>query len=232
MWTRKAWEYLYLWRQFRGWAQTKEDLVCLGYGCGNERIPYMLANDPRVARVIVTDEPTGAEQWVGTNQYIGSLGEATSLAHRYCPGNEPKITYAGLDMKTAWEAPAADFVWSASSLEHLGSMDASIDFLVEATLKLNPGGLSAHCTEYNTDGVTTRMSGDSIYFRREDLERLRETCQAARIEVGLFDLTNYHHPYNSYVDQSPYPAHPAHMRLRFDSYVITSIGICLRRMHD
>ena len=41
-----------------------------------------------------------------------------------------------------------DFTWSSCALEHLGTLRAGADFVVEQMTCLRPGGVAVHTTEY------------------------------------------------------------------------------------
>lgn len=238
IWHRKAWEYLYILQQFRDYEFSIPtrlwNIDCIGFGCGNELIPYMLASDVATRKVVVTDAPINKRCWVDSNQYLPDLHTLRANAPvQLGELDKSKLEYRFQDMNDLHlQGSYFNFIWSASSLEHLGSIDAAIEFLISSSERLQWGGVAVHCTEYNVSSNTkTKLTGDSIYFREQDLERLRDRLSERGFELSPIDLHDRIHPFNSYIDRPPYNEHPSHMKLLFDGYVITSVGFCIRRMH-
>jgi hypothetical protein len=199
---RKNWEYLFILKQFDFWAKGKNNISAYGFGCGLERLPLFFCDR---SKVIVTDAPPDVAKdcWKDTKQYLDQ-----SFYQRFGDKfNLENISFDWHDMKNIdLTTPKQDFIWSASSLEHLGSIEESIKFVVESSKLLTERGIAVHCTEYNmSSNEETRTSGDSVYFRHTL------------------------HPYNSYVDKPPYLCKPSHMRVWFDSFKLTSFGFIVKR---
>jgi hypothetical protein len=69
------------------------------------------------------------------------------------------------------EHGAYDFLWSSCALEHLGSLDAGLDFVVNAMDLLKPGGTAIHTTEFNlSSDDETLTSGPCVIYRRRDID--------------------------------------------------------------
>jgi hypothetical protein len=227
---RKAWEYVYVHEQFKYWAKGKKDIKVLGFGCGLDRIPAALSTYENVSLCMVTDGPPDPS-WSGTNQHIASREQyVQSLGQS--PYKAEKIRYQYLDMNNLQKDRALgyDFMYSLSSLEHLGSMKSSIRFIIESSRQLNPGGMAAHCTEYNLGSKEdTYLTGPSVFFRDQDLETVRKKAGALGLEMSPLHLKVEPHPFNSYIDSPPYLGSPSHLKLHFDRFIVTSFGFCIRK---
>ena len=127
---------------------------------------------------------------------------------------------------------AHDFVWSCCALEHLGSLKAGLDFIVNSAKSLRPGGLGIHTTEFNvsSEEKTFESQGLSLYRRKDFFElcdRLFETgCSVLPMNFHTGTL-----PEDKYIDQPPYgtQAERTHLKLMVEEFAITSFGLVLRR---
>lgn len=230
IWNRKLWEYLYILYQFDSHFDNKKDLNILCFGTGLEIIPAILSLDPRVKTVTISDGPENPN-WSDTSQWIGSVKDYVSSV-RVKEFDKSKLLFKTIDMNNLPSVSSKyDFLWSTSSLEHLGSMEKSIAFIVNSSTWLTNNGIACHATEFN-DSKTTRLVGDSVYFRKQDILTIKNQLALNGFEMSEPDFTTSNHPYNKYIDHYPYSHKPAHMKLKFDGYVITSFGFCIRRKNE
>jgi hypothetical protein len=123
-----------------------------------------------------------------------------------------------------------DFCWSSCSFEHLGTLQHGLDFVVNSVERsLKVGGVACHTTEFNlSSDDQTIETGVSVVYRKRDLEGLSRILQERghwveplRIEPGTL-------PPDYFVDVPPYLENP-HLKLLYDSYVLTSVGLVARR---
>jgi len=125
-----------------------------------------------------------------------------------------------------------DFCWSSCCLEHLGTLQAGIDFIVnsvERTLKI--GGVAAHTTEFNcSSNGNTLESGWTVLYRRKDMDSLVALLRQRGHEVELIRAAADKYAIDGYVDVPPYNhlGRP-HLKIELEGYVTTSIGIIVRR---
>lgn len=227
---RKTWEYMYIYNQFLAWLKPNANVNAYGFGCGLERLPLYLAE--HCSHVTATDAPPAIAKscWKDSKQYLTGIEWYQSFRDIF-GGTVDRISVEYHDMNSInLSIPKQDFIWSASSLEHLGTLDASFKFILDSSQLLSSNGIAVHCTEYNmSSDVNTRTEGDSVYFRARDILALHKYLDKAGFTMSPINLTNFHHPYNDYVDTPPYDACPAHMRVWFDGYILTSFGFCVRR---
>jgi hypothetical protein len=222
---RKIWEYLYVVKQCELWFAGRSPKKAYGFGCGLERLPLYIAQ--HVQSVVATDAPPEVAKacWKDSKQYLSSLKYYDGFSTEFLEETQ-RISVGYHDMNSIQQdIGLQDFIWSASSLEHLGTMAKAKQFVVESSQLLTPGGMAAHCTEYNlSSNIETRLKGDSVYFRRRDVNDLAEMLDDKGLCLSPVNFTNYHHPYNTYVDRPPYLSNPSHMRVSFDGYALTSFG--------
>jgi hypothetical protein len=76
------------------------------------------------------------------------------------------------DLRLPWDE-TFDFLWSSCSLEHLGSLEAGMDFVKQSTDLLKPGGVAVYTTEFNvSSNDETLTSGPLVVYRKRDVEKL------------------------------------------------------------
>ena len=77
-----------------------------------------------------------------------------------------------------------DLVWSCCALEHLGSPQAGLDFVLETLRLLKPGGVAVHTTELElTRRADTADYGNVVVYRSADLDRLIGDIRHRRFEI-------------------------------------------------
>lgn len=115
-----------------------------------------------------------------------------------------------------------DFLWSSSSLEHLGSIGEGLKFLEDSLHCLKPGGVAVHTTEFNVGSNDATLDhGPVVVFRRRDLEEVADRLLA---EAGRYvaDWDTGDGPADRAIDEAPYRAEP-HLKLRLGGHVFTSV---------
>jgi len=109
----------------------------------------------------------------------GQLGD--SLASIHWPGIlsfcdfDARVSYQNIDMRDLSRIPSEmyDFSWSSCSFEHLGSLEAGLQFLINSLDCLKPGGIAVHTTEFNvSSNQDTIEVGESVIYRKGDIEAL------------------------------------------------------------
>ena len=121
----------------------------VGFGVGQEPIPAALAQAGLT--VLATDLDVTEEastEWAATTQHMSDL-RFLSLPD-IVPDDvlERQVTTRYVDMNSVPEDLGRfDLVWSCCALEHLGSPEAGLEFIVRTLDLLEPGGVSVHTTE-------------------------------------------------------------------------------------
>jgi REP element-mobilizing transposase RayT len=229
---RKTWEWGYIAQALAERGMLGLGKRGLGFAVGREPVPALFAS--MGCQVLATDlGEAEAEKagWVKTAQHADSL--ATLEYPGLCAPADfrQRVTFRPLDMRALPDdlTGSFDFTWSACSLEHLGSIDQGIKFILDAMRLLRRGGVAIHTTEFNVTSLLyetdTLSEGGTVLFRREDIERAASLLRRDGHRVEL-DWTYGATTEDRYVDVPPY-RHDPHLKLRVESFVTTSIGLII-----
>jgi 2-polyprenyl-3-methyl-5-hydroxy-6-metoxy-1,4-benzoquinol methylase len=227
---RKQWEFVWLLAALEKAGMLRPGARGLGFGTGREKLPSLFAG--RGMTVVATDAPGEAVAeagWSETNQHAASLAD---LFHRDVV-NEADFTrnasFRPVDMNAIPDdLRDFDFCWSSCSLEHIGSIAQGLAFVRNSLATLRPGGIALHTTEFNlsSDEATLESPGLSL-FRRQDLLRLAGELVAEGHEVWPINLHPGHERLDAHIDLPPHAL--PHMKLMAAEWVVTSVGIAVRR---
>jgi hypothetical protein len=228
---RKTWEFAYIFHRLNRANVLKRGRRGLGFGVGAEKMPAIFAS--MGAKITATDAPmdVAGEGWRETGQHSASKEDL------FYPQIIPRatfdkmVTFDGCDMNNiSPELKDFDFCWSSCALEHLGSIQHGLDFIlnsVENTLKI--GGYACHTTELNmsSDDETLETEG-CVLFRKQDLLGLCKKLEERGHWVEPLNVEPGDLPPDYLVDVPPYASNP-HLKLLLASYVTTSVGLLVRR---
>ena len=230
---RKQWEFVFILQVLKQNGMLTEGRRGLGFGCGKEPLAAMMAH--LGANVVATDlsaATAAGHGWIETAQHAAALEDLNERgicdAHRF----RERVQFRSEDMNAiSPDLEGFDFVWSSCAFEHLGSIAHGLRFVENAMRCLAPGGIAVHTTEFNlTSNYHTLQSPDLVIFRKHDIEDLVRRLQLAGHEVFPLNLNPGSRELDRHVDLPPYKPQP-HLRLLLDRYVITSIGLIVRRAH-
>lgn len=229
---RKQWEHL-------ATAQALLDLGCLGpgkrglgFGVGQEPLPAIFAGNG--AEIVATDLPSGAGAtgWSASGQHCDTLDALQRPEACSIQDFQRLVNYRPLDMT---QIPAElhdqfDFTWSSCALEHLGSLEAGLRFLIDQARCLKPGGWSAHTTEFNVlSDHDTWTTGGTVAYRGKDLTAFAAACIRAGLELIPVDLDPGNRPLDWAIDLWPYRPEP-HLKLLSEGrFVLTSLLFIIHR---
>ncbi len=223
---RKQWEYIYILRALEQFGLLHPNKTGIGFGCGKEPLAVVMAKFG--LNITVTDIPpfdTSDSHWGSSSAmdlfYGGICSEEQYVKH---------VSFRAVDMNNIPnDLGLYDFVWSCCALEHLGSLKAGMDFIVNSTKCLKPGGIAIHTTEINmsSDEETLESPGLSLYRRRDLLD-----LQNRLVDIGCSVLPmNFYSgdlPEDKYIDLPPYKQE-IHLKLMIEKFAITSFGLVLRK---
>ena len=228
---RKLWEWVWICRTLDERGLLQAGSRGLGFGTGRE--PLAAAFAARGCEVLATDQAagTGADPWQTTGQWSGGLEGLAFPA--VCPPDQfaQRVRYRSVDMNAVpADLAGFDFTWSVCALEHLGSLEAGLRFVEESVRCLRPGGVAVHTLEYNvSSNDATVERGETVIYRRRDVEGLVRRLEAAGHEVAPIDWDAGDGILDRYVDLPPYGT-DAHLRLMTGhGYVMTSLAVVVRR---
>ncbi|MGH8779172.1 hypothetical protein [Paraburkholderia sp.] len=232
MYQRKFWEWAYIIHHLHSAGALAEGKRGLGFGVGQERLPALFAK--LGCEIVATDAPPEigvSSGWSTTGQHSAALSELkfpavvddavfdAKVSHRFCDMNLIDSSLTGFD-----------FTWSSCCFEHLGSLEAGLQFVINSVEKtLKPGGIAVHTTEYNlSSNDETVTDGPTVIYRRRDMEDLVSRLLARGHEVQPFIIAPHAHALDFHVDAPPYTNNP-HLKLRLLGHTTTSVGIFVRR---
>ena len=229
---RKGWEACYVVAALATQGMVGFGRRAMGFGCGRERIPSLLAS--RGVEVLATDAPEHllpAEQRSVMQRRIG-----TRLADLFHPQiihlddferlvgfEEVDMTHIPTDLDGQF-----DCCWSTSAMQHLGSIDLGLDFVEESLRVLRPGGIAVHTTDFNASSDTdTLETFEHVVFRRRDLLDLFQRLTEEGHEVMPFNLHPGMDPEDELIDQPPYGL--PHLKVKLEGHIVTSVGMMVRK---
>lgn len=222
---RKSWEYCFIMQAITTYARAGEGARGLGFGCGKEFIPSILAADG--AEIVATD-------YVG-EQVSNSGWEARSIEDLFFgqyidrPTFDRKVSFRHQDMNLIDEdLRDFDFLWSTGSLEHIGSHANGLRFVERAMDCLKPGGVAVHTTEFTITSETVSQDlPDLSFYCRKDIEGLAMRL----IDAGHAIVLNFDRGTtvaDTHVDLPPYH-HGRTLAAHHDAHIITSIGLIIQK---
>jgi hypothetical protein len=229
---RKQWEYIYILQ-----ALLDNDMLAigrkgLGFGVGREPLPAVMAKKGCSLLVSDLDRDTAFENgWIQSNQYSTQLQDMNSLG--ICDPDlfEKRVAYQTIDMNRipdSLKQGEFDFVWSACSLEHLGSIKQGVEFILNSLRCLRSEGIAVHTTEYNiVSNWDTLDHRPFVLFRKRDIRSLETRVNNEGYDMhfnpnygtGIHDL-NYIQP--------PFVPSP-HLKVKLANYIFTSVGLIIKK---
>lgn len=212
---RKLWEHVmieYVYLEYVG-----QGGKAVGFGVGAEKMPaWLQANGAEVVATDIGADAAVARQWVAGGQHLSNARQVAGVTCRSV--DMRKIPGDLLD-------GTADFVWSASSMEHLGSLGAGAKFFCESMGCLRPGGVAVHTTEFNpTNGKDTLCAGTTVLYRESDLEELVAMAAQQGDHVLPLDLAPGTTPEDAAVLDPPHKG-DVHLTIHLGRWITTSIAL-------
>jgi SAM-dependent methyltransferase len=226
---RKTWEWAFINERLQ-----RAGVLCagrrgVGFGVGNEWLPALFASTG--ATIVATDHPSDTGNWRDSGQYAGNLDGlfAPHIIDR--AAFDARVSFSPCDMNAIPEdLNGFDFCWSSCCFEHLGDLQRGLDFVLSSVERvLAVGGVACHTTELNlsSDDDTIESGRDVIYRKRDLLQLCQElTARGHSVEPLCIEPGNLVLDY--LVDVPPYDSIP-HLKLRYEQFVCTSIGLVIRR---
>lgn len=201
----------------------------LGFGVGNEPIAAYAAS--KSVNILATDLPASAEradEWRSSGEHADQLDDLNAAGLCDDDAFRERVSFRPVDMR---EIPddlrSFDFVWSSCAMEHLGSLDAGLEFFERQLACMRPGGVGVHTTEYNVDPFGPTLSdGLTVLYQRPQLEALVHAMrrQGHRMKITFRTGTQ---PEDLHVDTPPFTN--THIRTQTLGYTHTSFGLVVQR---
>ena len=230
---RKIWEWCAISQALEERGMLQPGKVGLGFAVGQEPLPSAFA--ARGVRVVATDRPQdGAPNgWSASGQHATSLDvlfKENLIGKREF---SDRVTFAPADMTDIGhlENGGYDFLWSSCALEHLGTLQAGVDFIEASLPLLKVGGVAVHTTEYNiSSDAETLADGPSVIYRQRDIEAIGQRLRALSARLSRPDFDPGDEPADLEFDHDPYFHNRRyHIKLLLSGFVTTSMLLIIQR---
>jgi len=228
---RKQWEFVYILEALWQLGCIAEGKRGLGFGCGQEPIPAILAK--RGCNIVATDldfESALEQGWATTQQHAATPEALNPFG--MCPGDifQQRVSFRVVNMNDIpQDLRGFDFLWSSCALEHLGSLESGLQFIHNAMNCLNPGGIAVHTTEFNLSSDEDTLDTSTLaLYRKKDLVRLEKELYDLGHTVLPFNFCKGALPIDEYIDIPPYRPSPS-LKIQIQQFTVTSIGIIIKK---
>jgi SAM-dependent methyltransferase len=229
---RKIWEWCYIAQGLQERGMLRPGRRGLGFAVGQEPLAALFAAHGCEITATDLDVQRATEiGWVDSGQHARDLAMLNDRG--LCDPDEfsRRVAFRYMDMNSiSPDLRDFDFVWSACSLEHLGSLARGEQFVYNALACLKPGGIAVHTTEFTVSSNTHTVDYRGVVlFRRRDMERMATNLTASghTIEPFVFDTGDM--PLDKIVDLPPY-SDDQHLKLLLARrYVCTSVGFIITK---
>lgn len=230
---RKLWEWCAI-------AQALEERGLLA--TGRRGIGFAVGQEPLASLFAARGVELAASDFHGKTAYAGwattgQLGD--SLAKIHWPGVLSfeafcaKASFQNIDMRDLSHVPREtyDFSWSSCSFEHLGSLEAGLQFLTNSLACLKPGGVAVHTTEFNvSSNEDTVETGDNVLYRKKDIEAFDMRLRKLGCAIEAMDFDAGWRQHDIAFDYPPFYTHGRqHLKLQLGEYISTSLLIIIRK---
>jgi hypothetical protein len=226
---RKNWEWCYILQVLFQNGKLNNNSRGLGFGVGREPLPAVLAKYG--CSVVATDqceELAKKSGWLDSTQYSSHVQELFMEA--LCPKDDffKRVSFEEVDMNAIPEhLQDFDFTWSSCSLEHLGTLEKGLEFILNSLRCLKSGGVAVHTTEFNlSSNLDTVVSGSTVIYRKKDLDYLMGKIKEQGHTVLPLNLNPGSAPLDLHIDFPPY-SNQGHLKLSLLNYISTSVGIII-----
>ncbi len=225
---RKIWEWCAILETLHSRGLLQPGRKGLGFAVGREPLPAVMAS--LGVRVVASDlmrDQSNAD-WISSGQHASSLEDLYKSEIVDRAQFDDCVSFVPIDMNNLDSVGGGyDFLWSSCAFEHLGSLDHGMNFVCNAMRLLNRGGIAVHTTEYNVSSdEDTIETGDSVIYRKSDIERLDRRLRKNRCGLEPINWTIGSHVFDLDYDSEPYfePGR-VHIKLELHGYVSTSMLI-------
>lgn len=236
---RKLWEWAFIVQSIEQLDLMRPGKAAVGFGCGNEAIPAMLAS--RGVDVLATDQTiSSGSQWAASGELMSGLdGLARDhLIDRSALSERVRTRHVDMN-DVPDDLGEFDIAWSSCVIEHLGSPARGLDFVLESLALLRPGGVAVHTTELElTRKAETADYGNCAVYRLEDLQDFAARVASAGYEASFNFHVAMESPHDRWISLVSAPGGTVledvdHLKLVIGDSVSTSVstsfGLIIRK---
>jgi 2-polyprenyl-3-methyl-5-hydroxy-6-metoxy-1,4-benzoquinol methylase len=229
---RKFWEWCAIAQALDERCMLRTGMHGLGFAVGQEPLTSHFAG--RGCYILATDlEGHESDQnWVTTSQHAASKEVLYQplLVNREI--FDQRVTFQPADMRTlAGLSGGHDFVWSSCALEHLGTLEAGLEFVLNSSELLRPGGVAVHTTEFNVQSNDATIErGGNVIYRKRDLLSLRRRLRSRGFDLASLNFDSGNHRFDIEYDTVPYmESGKRHLKLQIEDHICTSFMLIIRK---
>lgn len=228
---RKLWEWCFITQALYERGMLRDGSRGLGFAVGSEPLTGLFAKlGCSIVASDVGEEIARREGWVDTNQHANGFAQLNLRG--LCPVDEfaARVQFREVDMRAIpRDLRGFDFLWSSCALEHLGNLQAGMDYVLDAMACLREGGVAVHTTELNCDSDHETVEvGGSVIYRKRDLLALADALRKEGHQVASFDFDLGTSDADKHVEEPPYQGTPQ-LKLRLGSFASTSFGLIVQK---
>lgn len=219
---RKQWEYFALLEELSNRNVLFNGAKGAGFGVANEPVIPALVHCG--CKLMVGDYfPSNKFNSQETKHHLHALNDSICSWEQF----DESVLYENVDMnKIPDHYTNCDFVWSCCSLEHIGGLEKSKQFIVNSLRCLKPTGIAVHTTEFNLSSSTDTIDfPDLCAFRVSDLEDVAQRTE----EIGWsmvpieYNLGNSSRDWGHISERSIPTETLPHTKIRICGFTLTSI---------
>jgi 2-polyprenyl-3-methyl-5-hydroxy-6-metoxy-1,4-benzoquinol methylase len=241
---RKIWEFCYVLQALSEHGALRPGNRGLGFGCGQEPIPSLLAS--MGINVTVTDLETAAAKqkgWVASNQHAANLDSCfnSNLVDRSVFLDHVHFEYADMNAIPS-HLSDYDFCWSICAFEHLGNISKGLDFVENSLKPLVSGGIAVHTTEFNfSNDEKTIDNWPTVLFQRKHFQEIVDRLRNKGHVVAELDFDVGSKPLDKFLDLPPFvedfkgitrhlwSGGVSHLKLVIDGFPSTCFGLIVKK---
>jgi len=230
---RKLWEWSAIAQALNERDMLSPGKQGLGFAVGTEPLPSLFAS--MGCCITATDYLNGSDtqNWRETGQLSTCLNDVHWPKMIDSDTFRERVEFKLIDMRKIDDVPreSHDFLWSSCALEHLGSLENGISFIIKSLDCLKPGGIAVHTTEFNTSSNSETVEiGDNVIYRQCDIESLGRRLRLHGAALESLDFDSGADPGDIDYDYPPYYEHGRqHIKLLLDGHVSTSFLLIVRK---
>lgn len=223
---RKFWEWCAIAQALDERSMLRTGMRGLGFAVGQEPLTSHFAG--RGCEILATDlDPDASnEEWIASDQHAATkeILYQPLLVNRDV--FDSRVRFQPADMRTLnGLSEGYDFIWSSCALEHLGTLEAGLNFIIRSASLLNPGGVAVHTTEFNVrSNDRTIERGGNVIYRRRDIALLATSLESSGLMLVAPNFDIGSHRFDTEFDRPPYMTSGVpHLKLEIGGHVCTSM---------